>query len=151
MSPRLFVPVFFFAILASSCTPAQPPKPAYEIEVVTVEDLINEEIAEASTDFVLPFSEDEIAWTRAKIFFERYLAQNQPAAFSEHRNKVTNRGAADQRFVYAVTREPAKEGMRYTVKCDPAQATDISYAERNAKNLARFIAEGTLELTLLVK
>ena len=136
--------------LVSACSSTTATKKNYEIEVVTAEQLIDEEIAKANTEFMVPFSDDEIAWSRTRIFFERYL-NGEPGEFTINRNRAQNKPTESARFYYSVSREPLDDGMQYHVSCNPVQPTDRVYADRNAKNLARFISEGTLELTLLVQ
>ncbi len=135
-------------VSAAACSARRGPR----IEVITVEQQALEEVARTPLTFVVPLLKDEASWERARSFFDLYLGSSperrEPYSVGEY--LMTNSGRGAGRYIYEVERVPEREGMRYTVSCFVhGPDGDAVLAERNARNLARFIKDGTLERSLL--
>ena len=133
----------------AGCGGRRGPRP--EVEVVTVEQQALAEIEAAPLDFVVPLERDTRAWERARTFFELYAApQSGKTLASPEDLRISNSGDPLAKYVYYVERMPHRQGVRYTVRCQAnAPGADSYLADRNARNLARFIRDGTLERSLL--
>jgi hypothetical protein len=141
------------AAIVAACAPTNvQPKPEvvtprYDVEVETMEDQANSAVNASPTSFsVKSAAEDNLYWARASLFFKQYTD-------SFHVNKDTVKSVPGQksRFIYEVSRVNEPLATKYTVKCVSGGGinTSTDVLARNAKNLARFIREGNLELSLL--
>lgn len=143
-----------FLLIAAACAPA-PTQPKYEIEVITIEEQAAQAVNESATDFVVPESEQSITWERSKLFFSTYTSGMEEQEFDYPRpgvSMVTHPRDKDK-YIYEIEYSQAKnnDGYRYVVSCSRNSrkgGSDYS-AHRNAKNVARFVREGNLELSLL--
>lgn len=126
----------------------------YDLEVsATPEDQARQEIVETPTVFTVVFEDDPHSWDRAKFFLENYIGSS-----SGHTSVVT-RVVGDrwslasnptlQQYVYEVSKDAGEGGYTYQVSCVPGAGGDQNQAALNAGNLARFIREGKLEVSLL--
>ena len=105
------------------------------------------------TVFSVPFADDPYSWERARFFLENYIGSS-----SGHTSVVT-RVVGDrwslasnptvQQYVYEVSKDAGEGAYTYQVSCIPGTGGDINQAVLNAGNLARFIREGKLEISLL--
>ena len=120
-----------------------------DVEVSTVEDQALEDVSKSSTDFMIDFYQNSVAWERAQSFFDYYLKQ--PGILRTH-SLISNANIPGGPFEYTVTRQPGVKGVYYSVKCVPSpfNSAKVPNAIRNARNFARFIKDGTLERSLLV-
>lgn len=119
----------------------------------TTKDQAREEILKTPTVFSISFEDDVHSWERARFFLENYTG-----AQSGHTSAVTkvvgarwslesNPGLAGYR--YEVAKDVGNTGFTYHVGCIPGPNGDVSQAALNAANLARFIRDGKLEMSLL--
>jgi hypothetical protein len=119
----------------------------------TPEDQAKQDILNTPTVFTVSFEEDPYSWERAKFFLEKYAGGG-----AGHSSVVTrivgsrlslasNPAATD--FSYEVSKDPTEGGFNYHVGCSAAVTGDPNQAALNAGNLARFIRDGKLELSLL--
>lgn len=126
----------------------------YDLEVsATPEDQARQEVVETPTVFAVAFADDPHSWERAKFFLENYIGSS-----SGHTSVVT-RVVGDrwslasnptvQQYVYEVSKDAGEGGYTYQVSCVPGTGGDQNQAALNAGNLARFIREGKLEVSLL--
>ncbi len=122
----------------------------------TVDDQARELIATTQTNFRMNLDEAPAAWDRAKLFFEKYLASDGLGAGVVTKIVGARWGlsaglAASSSYVYEVWREDVRDGYKFSVVCKPKQGVSAQLAELNARNLARFMQDGRLELSLLAK
>ena len=137
------------AAVSSSERPGIRPE---DVEVVSVKDQALQEIEQAPLDFDMPYAADLPAWQRAISFFKMYLKEQGRAPFSETETVIENQAGEGVRYVYRVVRTPAAGAMHYRVSCGPAgPGSTPLQADTNARNLARFIRDGTLELSWLYR
>ena len=126
------------------------------VEVITVEQQAREEVAGTTTKFEIPWSEDDAAWERARLFLTNYGGGIVEASVGQ-RNIIGSLGDEASVFDYQIVRTRGKNGSNYEVTCESrgnVAATgpgDLSAAELNARNVARFIRTGTLELSMLAR
>lgn len=122
--------------------------PQYQVEVETIEEQALNAVQASPVDFTVDFSKNSEVWERSKLFFLQYT---KGAAKGEVRNSgiyLTNENSRD-RFLYTITQSPGSNGMSYSVKCAERGRGDTDDAAINARNAARFIRDGKLELKLL--
>jgi len=108
----------------------------------------------SDVDFTVELANGDDAWARALLFISQYTGEKvpNPRALGERRVIITSEGASADPFIYRVVRFISPRGYRFHVSCEPRlPGGDREVAERNARNVARFIKEGTLELSLLVR
>lgn len=126
--------------------------------VETIEEQALKEVLNAPLNFVVPYPEAPYSWERAKLFFERYTTnyeQIPPAAlkyFPPQQTEVllSNAKARSDDFLYRVRKRAAGQGFYYVVDCRPRSSrVSALEADRNGRNLARFIRAGKLELSWL--
>jgi hypothetical protein len=116
-----------------------------QIEVISRDQQILEEVDEAPTQFTVPKQGDREVWNRAHFFFHDYTGG--AAKVTSHEITTSAPGSS---YHYRVTRSPERNDLiHYEVSCTPVKG-DEAYAQRNARNLARFLKDGHLERSLLV-
>jgi hypothetical protein len=126
----------------------------HNLEVsATPEEQARQEVVQTPTVFSVPFADDPYSWERARFFLENYIGSS-----SGHTSVVT-RVVGDrwslasnptvQQYVYEVSKDAGEGAYTYQVSCIPGTGGDINQAVLNAGNLARFIREGKLEISLL--
>ncbi|MCB0353979.1 MAG: hypothetical protein KDD64_10655 [Bdellovibrionales bacterium] len=127
--------------------------PKYEVEVVTIEQQAREDILHTPLEFFLSPSSVVGAENRVNLFFRQFLEEPAPQQQELQPKGVrfTHGGVTGQKnFRYSVDFIPSGRGTAVFVNCSPTRIEVSSQsAELNAKNLSRFIREGTLELSLL--
>lgn len=142
-----------FGFIGCSAPVAPPPEPPrFEIEIETVEQQARQAVAAAPLEFTVPLRESDEAWARAVIFFSQYTSAAGRVREAGSRVLVisTESDSADP-YRYSVRREITPNGYLFSVICVPnGDSATPELAERNGRNLARFIGEGTLEVSLLV-
>jgi len=123
----------------------------WEIEVETIEDQAIAEVLGAPTEFVVTFSDDHHSWERAILFLERHTSKQAFQYISSPQEMiiVSNHGAVQDNYWYNVEKASHPEGWFYRVKAVSAGAGSHHLADRNARNLARFIRNGILERSLI--
>lgn len=120
----------------------------------SVEDLAKSNIDSSGTAFLIPFKDDHYAWERAQYFLQKYVGDGKPPVIKlvGDRFILTNRENPTGNFNYEIIKDNTKSGFRYAVICEVRNPIiDRQSAEANARNLSRFIREGNLEASLLVK
>jgi len=165
---RLIYSVFLISLAgcvtaANKATPITPGSIAavsraseHGLEVsATPEDQAKQEILNTPTVFIVGFEDDPYSWERAKFFLEKYAGGG--AGHSSvltrivgSRLSLANNPAATD-FSYEVSKDPTEGGFNYRVACSANGTGDNNQAALNAGNLARFIRDGKLELSLLEK
>lgn len=147
----IYIAVFFYGCSTASHTNNK------EITVVGVETVSEQalkEIQSTSTTFTLPISESIVAWDRARMFFLQYQGvtsiksiESQP---THNQTLLSNEAISNAKYLYQIVRKPIDGGTLISVKCTPRFGRGSNNnAIRNAKNLSRFIREGTLEISFL--
>ncbi len=124
------------------------PADAYEFESVT-EQAVNA-VADSDTRFMVDPADSRYVWDRAEFFFRHYLGVREVPSFSQAGKALTATDKAGYRWKVLGDAEGATG--TFAVECIQSAAnTDSSHAKLNAKNLARFLSTGTLEVDLLPK
>ena len=126
----------------------------YGLEVeATTQDQAREAVLATPTSFDVQFEQDEHCWERAKFFLENYTGA--PSAHSSVVTRVVGSrlslasNPAQSSYLYEVAKDSTKDGFSYYVTCQASQDGSAEQAALNASNLARFILEGKLEISLL--
>jgi hypothetical protein len=143
--------------LLTGCAFAPPASevvaPHYEIEVETVEAQAASAVASTPLEFLVPLEEADGAWGRARLFFSQYVSGDEVVTeVSGRTSEISTATENGERFRYKVRRTITPNGYRFVVECAQPKGDEPDFpAQQNARNLARFIREGTLELTLLAR
>ncbi|WKZ56763.1 MAG: hypothetical protein QY326_08515 [Bdellovibrionota bacterium] len=161
--------IVFILLLCSGCGAKGGPQQRASarpviFEVVTVEEQAKAAVAEMPTEFGVPIENDTAAWSRARYFLNSYtesgvrLDEPLPGGGWRLSNYQRIDGSSKQpaakknsdRFEYLILKKPQGDMLLYRVLCRPGTAArTISNCQENARNVARFISEGNLELSLL--
>lgn len=133
-------------------------------EVVGVEEQAKSAVAQSPTEFGVRIEDDAAAWSRARYFLSHYtdsgvrideaipgggrrLSNYQRPATAPSREQPTKNS---DRYEYLVLKRPQGDMYVYRVVCRPRAAIPAkAHCQDNARNVARFISEGNLELSLL--
>jgi hypothetical protein len=151
-------------LLLSGCS-APKPRPGSIASIIkadqdgleveqTVDDQARVAVMASPRTFVIAFDDDRMAWERARFFFEKYVNRNgaQAPVISKvigSRWALTN--GKEGQYSYEVWKDSVAQGFKYTVRCTAQQGGQVQEAHLHAGNLARFIREGKLEVSLLPK
>ncbi|MBN8550806.1 MAG: hypothetical protein J0M12_15940 [Deltaproteobacteria bacterium] len=141
-------------IVAAGCS-SMGKKPQYELEVVTVEEQAAQAVNESPTDFIVQVPDETIAWERSQLFFSTYTSGAVQQEFDYPRPGVAlvTKSREKDKYIYEIEHSATKDGAyRYVVSCsrNTSKHGGSDYAaQRNARNVARFIRDGNLELSLL--
>jgi len=119
------------------------------IEAVSSHEEALLQIQSSPTRFFVEVEGNAAAWERARFFLSQYAGPGrveiQSSADREQFSKVSSSG-----YRYQISRTFEVGGAQYQVLCTPKQAgADTNAALLNAKNLARFVREGELEVGLI--
>lgn len=153
----------------SGCMMAPPPPPGTSTFATAalegsdlsavVESSVQEQaldsLMQTPTSFPIEYRADRHAWERARVFFDKYLSppdQKNQAVVTKVRKEtwiLTNRDLRPSHFIYEVKRVDGRKGYTYSVSCEPVGNSASQDAQMNARNLARFIRDGSLEVSLL--
>ncbi|MFM1847954.1 MAG: hypothetical protein RL417_1428 [Pseudomonadota bacterium] len=149
--------VVALTVFSGGCTflaeESTPPQPAFEVEIETVEAQALRAVEESAVEFTVPLREADEAAARGRLFFREYTG-TEPTSTAESPRSVILSSPVEPLagYRYTVRQSRSPEGYRFKVECLPvAPAGTTELAERNARNVARFIREGTLELSLLAR
>ena len=144
----LFGALPFLAACASNENKSATPSPL--LEVITAEEELLASVAAHPTSFTIPFEQDPQSWMRATTFFKFYLKESVPKGAV---NKLTNWNNTQAPYRYSITKNPTSGGYSYHIACtaNPTQGGRPEAQQRNAQNVARFIREGVLELSILAQ
>ncbi|MFN4896457.1 MAG: hypothetical protein ACK5GN_02175 [Pseudomonadota bacterium] len=129
---------------------------SHNLEVsATPEDQARQEVAATPTVFTVAFADDPYSWERARFFLENYTGGGSGHAsavmgIAGDRWSLSSNPAAQQ-YRYEVSKDAGEGEFTYHVSCLPGVGGDPAQAALNAGNLARFIRDGTLEVSLLGK
>lgn len=119
----------------------------------TTEDLARSEVLQSPTDFDVTIEQDRYAWERTHLFLESYVEPARAPVRPITKVVGSRWGLASPPvqggFVYEVWRETIPDGFHYSVRCLAAPEASKEQAALNAANLARFIRDGKLEVSLL--
>ncbi len=140
-------------IFAASCSAPQS-KPRYEYEVITIQELAAQAVNEAPTDFVVSAADQSVAWERSKLFFATYTSGVKEEEFDYPKPGISlvTKARDKDKYIYEVEHTETDQGYRYVVSCSrntSKRGNSDFQARRNAQNVARFIRDGNLELSLL--
>lgn len=119
----------------------------------TPEDQARQEVLSTPKEFLVAFADDQYSWERARFFLENYVDAGAGHASAvikvvgDRWSLASNPAAA--RYIYQVVKDAGDSGFTYQVSCVAGIGGDSSQAELNAGNLARFIRDGRLEVSLL--
>ena len=144
-----FVLLFLIASLLFSCaTQKQSAAPVRKMDLDTMQRQLATDIETAPTRFRIPLEDDRQAWSRAILFFKMYVNSPREVVHGARAGSdfITNVGVAAERFQYTISRAPDQAGYRYTIECQTSPA-QRAQCQKNARNVARFIREGQLELS----
>ena len=146
--------LIFLGLVVAGCS-VRDSKPKYELEVITVEELAAQAVNESPTDFFVKGEDQPVAWERSQLFFSTYTSGAEQQEFDYPRPGVSlvTRQRAKEKYIYEIEHSATKEGgYRYVISCsrNSTQKGGSDFAaHRNARNVARFVREGNLELSLL--
>lgn len=134
------------------------------IEVITSEEQALEEVMKMPKQFVVKYSESHHAAERVQLFLTTYTggAQVEDNQGASQATVFSNVKSAKDKFAYQIERTTAPDGFQYIVICEPvssganwnsvvSNSVDVETADKNARNVARFIRDGQLEVSLLVR
>ncbi len=128
----------------------------HDLEVsATPEEQARQDVVSTPTVFDVAFADDPDSWDRARFFLENYLGGN--AGHTSAVSRIVGErwslasNPAVQQYSYEVSKDAGASGFTYQVSCVSGVGGDPAQAALNAGNLARFIREGKLELSLLTK
>lgn len=119
----------------------------------TLEEQARSEVLSTPTVFNVPFADDPYSWERARFFLENYAgggvghASAVTKVVADRWSLASNPAATH--YTYEVTKDAVASGFTYHVSCIAGVGGESSQAGLNAGNLARFIREGRLEVSLL--
>jgi hypothetical protein len=117
-----------------------------EMEVVSIEDQALQAVQQAPTEFTVPFSEQKASRLRIKAFFDTYGSGSRLVS-SESGAAIEGTTA---HYRYRISEQDSAQGVHYKVHC-AALSTAMTGCQLNAPNVARFIHQGILEVSLLKK
>lgn len=124
-----------------------------EVEA-TPEDQARAEVLAAPTEFIIPMDQDRYAWERARFFLENYGSGTGGPSNAVVKVVGSRRGLSsapgESPYTYEVFKDFGSDGYRYSVRCSSDNG-DVRDAALNAGNFARFIKDGKLEVSLLVR
>lgn len=118
------------------------------IERISSQELILEEIEGMPTQFSLDIPSSKAAWVRAVLFVQEHT---KGSAEIESNKIVSCSNHPENQFIYRINKHESEVGANFEITCEPIQPTPSNQAAAllNAKNLARFLRNGELELSLL--
>lgn len=126
----------------------------HQLEVAeTSRELVKREILDAPRSFEVSLADDAYSWDRARFFLENYAHTS-----STGRSAVIKINGsqwalashpASEEYRYEVVKELTAGRYVYTVSCRAGSGGDQRQARLNEGNLARFVRDGQLEVSLL--
>lgn len=104
-------------------------------------------IQRSPTSFPVSPEDNGKTWARARYFFAQQLGVEPKSTITD----LTSPSEGKGNFLYRISRKPSSRGVQYTVVCVPKDRSGgfDERAQLNAKNVARFLREGTLEGSFL--
>jgi hypothetical protein len=128
---------------------------AHGLEVeATPQDQAREEVLSMPTEFEVSLEQDRYAWERARFFLENYSGtegepHNAVVKVVGSRRGLGSAPSTSTEYAYEVFKDFYAGGYRYSVQCVAGPSGQSQQAALNAGNLARFIRDGKLEVSLL--
>jgi hypothetical protein len=106
------------------------------------------------TEFDVSIEQDRYAWERARFFLENYSGtegepHNAVVKVVGSRRGLGSAPSTANQYSYEVFKDFYAGGYRYSVNCVAGPGGASQQAALNAGNLARFIRDGKLEVSLL--
>jgi len=159
--PRLkFCSLIFTISVFTACSASVSPQremqrtsqsSGWEVEVETITDQAIAEILNTPTEFVVSFPDDHHSWERAMLFLDKHTTRKsvQHIMDPEELLIVSNYGETRDSYWYNIEKISHPEGWLYRIRAVPALSGNHQLADRNARNLARFIRNGILERSLI--
>jgi hypothetical protein len=152
---RLLALVGLVALLgcAPSGTALKGPKRTAKAEpAYSLDEELESELRHVPTDFVVPIPENRYAWERAQLFFKEQTSGGKFVAGRGDSVVLSNAGSGD-RVTYNVEKQTtATGGSRFVFSCAAGSApvpTEILSVQ--CRNLARFVQQGILEKSLIIR
>jgi hypothetical protein len=146
-------------LLCSSCTRStgysgiETERASYKFERDSFSETVLQEVLASPTEFFVDVKDSAATWSRAKLFFAKYAKiadLDQVTRVVDNAVLISNKEAPSQRYIIEIKKVPYGSGYNFTVNCRPrASGASSQIALRNAKNISRFLREGTLERSLL--
>lgn len=129
------------------CSVSQPAAQR-KVNVDVMKKQIVQDLQVVPTRFLISVAEDNSAWARAQLFFKMYVNEPDKVVHGSRSgiNFITNVGVPKEKYQYTISRAQAPKGFDYSVKCNSSSAL-VAQCDSNAKNVARFVREGQLELS----
>ena len=149
---RIIARLVLSAVVGAAGCGIWRPDGGVEFDPAAAGEQLLRDVMDAPTSFLVPAADDFYAWERALYFIGRYTSgiEIRSGKGPDAPVSLTNKAAGGDRYSYQVTKSAGASGMAYIVECRPrAPGAAPAMAERNARNLARFIRDGTIELSLL--
>ncbi|MBX7136764.1 MAG: hypothetical protein K1X83_02185 [Oligoflexia bacterium] len=128
-----------------------------KFEVISPLEQSSQAIKATPTDFFVDFGADVHAWERVSVFFDEFSPKFEIESDGSTipQMKINSAPLPENRYIYRVSKRPARGGYRYNVACDSnllaSPPPERQNARQNAQNLARFIRDGQLERSLLAR
>lgn len=151
---RYHVFLILLSLTLSACGSQAPQvQPQLEFEVISPEEQVAQSLAETPKSFVVQYSEAQHTEERLAYFFRNYTAgaQETDEQGPSSATVITNKIDSNTNFLYTIERTVNASGYQYIVHCEGLSNEFQPAADRNARNLARFLREGQLEVSLLTR
>lgn len=139
-------------VLCLSLTGCLSGNSSYQIvERISPEEQLVSAVASSPTSFVLDAQDANQAWKRAQLFFRQYTSRFVFRKMGAGEGAMlVSRDDTPDKYLYRVEKRPRERGFEFIVVCAPnLPSASREVASQNSKNLARFLREGTLEMSLL--
>lgn len=120
----------------------------------TSREVVKREILDTPRSFEVSFTDDAYSWDRARFFIENYghstvNGRRAPVMRVNGTQLALASHPSSEDYVYEVRKERIAGKYVYTISCVPGANGDQSQARLNEGNLARFVRDGQLEVSLL--
>ena len=152
--PFLLITLTGFALTGCGVGLNLGQSPSYEYEVVDTGQIAVENIKATPKQFVLEGTPNNQAWERGRLFLDKYINGSNLSVVSRGSDSVErleSKTSTNSNYKYRIERIRAGEMYKYSVNCSPLSANaDAASADLNARNVARFLKDGTLEVGQLV-
>lgn len=139
----------FLALIA--LLPACSMRQSVTFDSISPQEDTLQQIQATPTRFSLPIEENQAAWERARFFLERYAGKGKiQSEKSSDRDVLTKVSAAG--FRYQFVRHFDRGEAHFQVFCTPSKGSKRTAGDAllNAKNVARFLKDGELEVSQLI-
>jgi hypothetical protein len=139
------------ALFIFSCS-AAPMSPILSVEYISPETQAIDDISATTKSFIVSFADDQHSRERAELFLRDYAGgfeyvENQGPSLT---SVFSNKSATGAAYSYEIERTMLQDGYQYVIICAPrGDVASQELADRNARNVARFIRDGHLEVSLL--